>query len=623
MDRDLAGRELDRLPRACELVRAPTGDLDRAVVGRDLADRAGERGQRGGQRVAGDRRPLDRRPLAVDVVGRRPLAEAHRGPVALGRREVVLDEAGRPAEEHGQHARRRTGRASRHGRRVGSTTGAGPGRRRRARSAPTASATIEDAIEPARPSRRGSPPDGRGEAPGLGAGRRRPPRSSGRPIVAPAARAWPPPPNVPVSTVASTPPGLVRTLRRVVPSSWALSSIATSAVSDWARRSMMPSECAGRAPVASRSPGTRVDQMTRPSGDAWRRSRTRPNSRSWASGLVRYRRREMSDRGAPAATSAAGDREGPRRRVGVREGRRVHHDTGHQRGRERPVAGVERNAQPHREQRDHLARRGGARVDPVPRSRPRRSTRDGRSRPAAGRGTGPAWRSATAPTRSAGRTVREHQQVVRDRRVGIRPHALHVGHEVVQRWRRVGEHGRGAAARSPRPGGTRPASRRGCRRPGSRGPRRAPRARPAGARAPRRERRRWRGPRDRSRSSSAARLGLARPRLAARGRAAAALRGASARPGLTTRRGARAAAWAPGPSPARRAGSSVSPSWGSRLTGLGSDSSNGVIAWGSMPASSSLSRWSSRVPRSAESSSRTCSSGIRRIRRRRPSSWRM
>src|SRR5688572_30476777 len=40
--------------------------------------------------------------------------------------------------------------------------------------------------------------------------------STGRSTVAPAARACPPPPNFPVSTVASTPPGFVRTLMRVV-----------------------------------------------------------------------------------------------------------------------------------------------------------------------------------------------------------------------------------------------------------------------------------------------------------------------------------------------------------------------------------------------------------------------
>ena len=75
-------------------------------------------------------------------------------------------------------------------------------------------------------------------------------------------------------------------------------------------------------------------------------------------------------------------------------------------------------------------------------------------------------------------------------------------------------------------------------------------------------------------------------------------------------------------SAAGSAGSAVSPSWGSRRTGVGSDSSNGSIACGSAPASSSLSRCRTRVPRSAESSSRMCSSGMRLIRSRRPSSWR-
>ena len=47
---------------------------------------------------------------------------------------------------------------------------------------------------------------------------------SARSIVAPAARAWPPPPNAPVSAVASTPPSRVRTVMRVR-SPWSLNRI--------------------------------------------------------------------------------------------------------------------------------------------------------------------------------------------------------------------------------------------------------------------------------------------------------------------------------------------------------------------------------------------------------------
>ena len=59
-----------------------------------------------------------------------------------------------------------------------------------------------------------------------------------------------------------------------------------------------------------------------------------------------------------------------------------------------------------------------------------------------------------------------------------------------------------------------------------------------------------------------------------------------------------------------------SPSWGSRGTGVGSDSSIGAISSGSTPASSSASRCRTRVPRSAVSSRWTWRSGIRLIRSR-------
>ena len=81
----------------------------------------------------------------------------------------------------------------------------------------------------------------------------------------------------------------------------------------------MPSECGGSVPVAARSASSSVEWMTRPPSAVSSRSRTRPKSRSWASGFERYRRREISDSGAPASTSAADDGERARRRVGVGE----------------------------------------------------------------------------------------------------------------------------------------------------------------------------------------------------------------------------------------------------------------------------------------------------------------
>ena len=150
VDRDLARGELDGLARARELVRAPSRDLDRAVVGRDLADRAGEGGQACDHGVAGDRRAVNRRPLAVDVVRRRPLAEADRRPVALRRPEVILDEPRRAPQEHGQDAR---------GERVERPAVADPARRRQApdeadhvvRGRPRGLGDDQDAVEPARP----------------------------------------------------------------------------------------------------------------------------------------------------------------------------------------------------------------------------------------------------------------------------------------------------------------------------------------------------------------------------------------------------------------------------------------------------------------------------------------
>ena len=75
--------------------------------------------------------------------------------------------------------------------------------------------------------------------------------------------------------------------------------------------------------------------------------------------------------------------------------------------------------------------------------------------------------------------------------------------------------------------------------------------------------------------------------------------------------------------PRRPDPSRSSPSWGSRWTGFGSDSWYGAIVSGSLPSSSSWSRWRTRVPRSAVSSRWTWRAGMRLIRSVRPSSWRM
>ena len=111
------------------------------------------------------------------------------------------------------------------------------------------------------------------------------------------------------------------------------------------------------------------------------------------------------------------------RRVRVRERRGVDDDAGHQGGRERAVAGVERDPEAAGQQRDHLARRGGLRVDPV-------------GAPAASFETWWSMIDARQPREQVGvadadladplerAAVGDDEQVVGRRRVGIGPEAL-------------------------------------------------------------------------------------------------------------------------------------------------------------------------------------------------------
>ena len=73
----------------------------------------------------------------------------------------------------------------------------------------------------------------------------------------------------------------------------------------------------------------------------------------------------MSDSGAPASTSAADTASVRGVALGCAKVAVSMTMPAIERGRERPVAGLERDAEAGREQRDHLARRGGVRVDPV------------------------------------------------------------------------------------------------------------------------------------------------------------------------------------------------------------------------------------------------------------------
>ena len=183
--------------------------------------------------------------------------------------------------------------------------------------------------------------------------------------LAPDARACPPPPNAPVRTVASTPPGFVRTLIRVAgPAS--LNRMATSAVSDCERRSMMPSEWAriapGRLDVGVGQRGPHDPALVR----ALEAVQDPPEQAQLGLGLrpielardVRERRAGVHER--------RGHRERPGRGVRMGEGRGVHDDAGHQVRREGAVVG------------GRAARRGGPPAGPPSRTWPRNAARSSR-----------------------------------------------------------------------------------------------------------------------------------------------------------------------------------------------------------------------------------------------------
>ena len=303
MEGDIACRQDGRLPGAGQRVGAPAADLARGERRRQLElppEEPGQRGLHGGTRGWPAGSPASARPRGRRS-SRRHRSRRSRGR-PCGRRDGTRPPAS-PGPGRGAARPTRTGRASRRGRsascrrdgapgrRCRATSarpacrppGCRPGARRSARSAPVAR-RVGDVDRGPRPSSVTARPPAR-TAP-LPAGRLRAASASGSGSDAPAARGWPPPPQVPHSAVASTPPGFVRTERRVAPS-FSLNRRAISAVSDCARRSMMPSECSERAPVAARSASSSVEAITSPPACDCRRARTRPNSASWASGLVR------------------------------------------------------------------------------------------------------------------------------------------------------------------------------------------------------------------------------------------------------------------------------------------------------------------------------------------------
>ena len=416
VDRHVPLGERDGLAGTGHRVGPPAADLDRAVGRRPLRDRPEEAGQRRLDRGSRRRRPGRRGQLALEVVGRGRGAEADRRAIRLAIAEVVLDDARPVAEEDRQHARRerieRAAVADALGRRQAADEGDDVVRGRAGRLGDD-----EDAVE-ARPERRVGHrqrrtlgDEARRPRPGPAGARRRP----AAPMVAPAARACPPPPNAPVRTVASTPPGRVRTLSRV-PRAASLNRMATSASSAWARRSMIPSECGGDARRSRR--GRRRRASTTRSARRRRSRADRGRGRTGGAGVGLGAIQPPRDVGQRRAglDQGRGDGQGPRRRVRVGERRGVHDDAGHQRRGQRAVAGVERDPEPDGEQRDHLAGRRGSGVDPVgvaggvvrgvvvdddPRQRARTARRGG---------------PPTAPTRSS-----EPQSEITEQVVGRRP----------------------------------------------------------------------------------------------------------------------------------------------------------------------------------------------------------
>ena len=232
---------------------------------------------------------------------------------------------------------------------------------------------------------------------------------------------------------------------------------------------MIPSECGAIAPVATRSASSSVEWMIRPPAAVSSRSRTRPNSRSWASGLERYSRREMSDSGAPASTSAADDGQRPRRRVRVGEGRRVHDDAGHQLGGQRAVAVGQRRAEPGREQR-RPSRRSPRWPGSIQSASPAASFEAWWSMTTRGsRSNSSGWRSADRPDPIERAAVGHDEQVVVEAGIRVGPGPRDAGQEVVERRHRIGEDRRRDRRRRARRGGRSRASPRACRRRGSRG----------------------------------------------------------------------------------------------------------------------------------------------------------
>ena len=361
--------ELDGLAGARHRVGPAAADLDRAVGGRPLADRARS------ARRAPPRRPRGPgpapSPASARPRGRRSSrtrrSRPSRGSASRSPRWYSTTRVAWPRKTGRTPGRERVERPA-VADALASRPAAGRARRRRARSGRPAWRRRGCRRGPARATR--APRSARGPRRRAGAASARtsgraPRRAAARSSRRPRGRGRRPRTR-PVRTVASTPPGFVRTLSRVAAPGLLEQDRDLGGLGLGEQVDDPLGVRRGCAPVAARSASVerRPDDPAVVGASRAGRGRGRTagaGRRAW-SGRAGARCRTAA---RPASTSAARHGERPRRRVRMGERRGVHDDAGHQRGRQRPVAGVERHAEPGREERDHLAGRGGAGIDPV------------------------------------------------------------------------------------------------------------------------------------------------------------------------------------------------------------------------------------------------------------------
>ena len=356
LDLDAPRRQVRRLARARHGVGPPAADLDRRVRGRPLELR-----RRGTPRA----RPstcsrvgagaVDGRQLAVEVVGRRRRAEADRGPVRLvvargGTRRAASRRprnSGRTPEANGSSVPPWPIRRVAASRRTSATTSCDVG--------PAGLATTRTPCIPGASGCRGTalrPRAGRRDRVARGARPRRAPgarASAQRRVDRRAGGA-----GVPATAERAGQDGRVdaaglRPDRDAASTSGpaSLNRIATSAVSDCARRSMRPSEC-----EAERAGGRQVGVGQRAVDDPPAVADLEPVQHATEEPQLRVGlgavepARDLRQRRA-RRDQRRRDGERPRRRVRVGEGRGVHDDAGHQRRGQR-AAGRRRAGRPSR-----------------------------------------------------------------------------------------------------------------------------------------------------------------------------------------------------------------------------------------------------------------------------------